>query len=422
MSQQLSPGTSLAYRAETVKKRRCTVLRGVALAITLACGISGAWAQVGNPFKIAIMNDTSGPYIDLSGPGSIVSAKMAIEDFGGKVLGRPIELLEGDHLNKPDTALTIGRQWYDSGVRAIFDIGVAPVAIAIQDLAKEKNRIAIFTSSGSSDLTAKYCSPNGIQWVYNSYPQVQAATKGVLDAGGKNWYFITVDYTYGKSVEQDASRMVEKSGGKVIGSTTHALAASDFSSQLLQAQASKAQVIGLATTGVQTAGMLKQADEFAVRDKGQRLAPMSLQLFDVKAIGLQAAQGLYVGEAYYWDQNDATRKFAMRFKDRFKGKMPNMIQAGTYGAVMHYLKAVAATGTDDTAIVMDRMKSSSINDFMTKNGTIREDGQVLRDFYVFKVKKPSESKSEFDLYTQVGTVTAKEAFRPADKALCSLVK
>ena len=404
-----------------ITAQRRSALRRTALALGLAVSAS-AWAQ-GSAFKIGILNDASGPYVDLSGPGSVVAAKMAIEDFGGKVLGRPIELLEGDHLNKPDTALTIARQWYDSGVGAIFDIGVAPVAIAMQDLAKEKKRLAIFTSSGSSDLTGKYCSPNGIQWVYNSYPQVQASAKGVLDSGGKSWYFITVDYTYGKSVQQDASQAVEKAGGKVVGSTTHALSASDFSSQLLQAQASKAQVIGLATTSVQTSGMIKQADEFGVRANGQRLAPLSLHLYDVKALGLQAAQGLYVGEAYYWDLNDETRKFAMRFKERVgKNRMPNMVQAGTYGAVMHYLKAVAAAGTDDTAAVLSKMRSMPINDFMTKNGTIREDGQVMRDFHILRVKKPSESKGEWDLYAPVGVLPSTLAFRPVDKGSCSLVK
>ncbi|WP_454754127.1 ABC transporter substrate-binding protein [Cupriavidus necator] len=394
-----------------------------AITLFLAASAPLAWSQPSSTFKIGILNDASGPYTDLSGPGSVVAAKMAINDFGGKVLGRPIELLEGDHLNKPDTALTIARQWYDSGARAIFDIGVAPVAIAIQDLAKQKNRIAVFTSSGSSDLTGKYCSPNGIQWVYNTYPQVRASTRGVLDSGGKNWYFITVDYTYGKSVQSDATKMLQADGGRVIGATTHALAASDFSSQLLQAQASGAQVIGLATTSVQTSGMVKQADEFGLRAKGQRLAPLSLQLYDVKALGLKAAQDLLVGEAYYWDQSDDTRKFAMRFKEQLgKHRMPNMSQAGTYGAVLHYLKAVAAAGTDDTAAVLAKMKSLPINDFMTKNGSIREDGQVMRDFYIFRVKKLAESKGEWDLYAPVATLPRDVAQRPADKSVCNLVK
>ncbi len=397
-------------------------LRSTGLTLALATCASMACAQSGSALKIGLMNDMSGPYADLSGPGAAVAARMAVEDFGGQVLGRRIELLEADTLNKPDTALTIGRQWFDGGVRAIFDIGVAPVAIAMQDLAKEKNRIAVFTSAGSPDLTRKYCSPNGVQWVYSTYPQVAAATRGLLDAGGKSWYFITVDYTYGKGVQQDGVAAVEKGGGKVIGSTTHALTASDFSSQLLQAQASKAQVIGLATTSVQTSGMVKQADEFGIRAKGQKLAPLSLQLYDVKALGLPAAQGLYVGEAYYWDQNDETRKFAMRFKERAKGRMPNMSQAGTYGAVMHYLKAVAAAGTEETAAVMAKMKSLPINDFMTRNGSIRNDGQVMRDFHIFRVKAPAESKGEWDLYVAAGMLPRDIAIRPADATLCPLVK
>ncbi|MBB3014106.1 ABC transporter substrate-binding protein [Cupriavidus alkaliphilus] len=398
-------------------------LYGAAMAIALAAGVTPAGAQSANALKIGIMNDASGPYVDLSGPGSVVAARMAIEDFGGKVLGRPVELLVGDHLNKADTALTIARQWYDGGARAIFDIGVAPVAIAVQDLAKQKNRIAVFTSSGSSELTGKYCSPNGIQWVYNTYPQVRSSTRGVLDAGGKKWYFITVDYTYGKSMQNDARKMLERDGASLVGATTHPLAASDFSSQLLQAQSSGAQVIGLATTTVQTSGMIKQADEFGLRAKGQKLAPLSLQLYDVKALGLKAAQDLVLGEAYYWDQNEETRKFALRFKERVgKNRMPNMSQAGTYGAVLHYLKAVAAAGTDDTAAVLASMKSMPINDFMTKNGSIRADGQVMRDFYIFRVKKPAESKGEWDLYAPVATLPRDIAQRPADKDVCNLVK
>jgi len=407
-----------SFVASRIAQRR-GLLRGAALAASLACGISTVWAQAVQPFKIGIMSDMSGPVADMSGPGTVVAAKMAIEDFGGNVLGRPIELLEGDTLNKVDTGLTLARQWYDSGVGAVFDIGIASLAIAMQDLAKEKNKIAIFTSSASAELTTKHCSPNGIQWVYNSYPMSKAVVNGAMKDGGKSWYFITVDYTFGHSVQRDATAMVDKAGGKVVGSTTHAFSATDFSSQLLQAQASKADIVGLATVSFSAPGMIKQGKEFGVT---QKLAPLSFMMYDIKALGLQAAQGLYVGEPYYWDRDDESRKFALRFKDRFKGRMPNMIQAGTYGAVMHYLKAVAAAGKDDTATVLTKMKSTPINDFMTKNGTIREDGQVLRDFYIFRVKKPSESKNEFDLYTQVGVLPASEAFRPADKAVCPLVK
>ncbi len=399
--------------------RRGAVLRYSALALALVV-TPGTWAQ-SNPLKIGVLSDMSGFVADLSGPGSVVAAKLAIEDFGGRVLNRPIELLEADHLNKPDTGLTIARQWYDSGVRAIFDIGITTVALGVQDLAKEKNRIAVFNSSASTDITGKNCSPNGIHWTYNNYSQALGAVKGNLDAGGKTWYFITVDYTYGHNVQRDTSAMIEVGGGKVVGSTTHPLSSFEFSSQLLQAQASKASVIALATTTSHAAAMIKQADEFGVRAGGQRLAALSLSLHDVKALGLKSAQDLFITEPYYWDQNDETRKFAVRYKARF-GRMPNFIQASVYGSVMHYLKAVAAAGTDDTATVLAKMKSTPINDMMTKNGSIREDGRVIREGYVFRVKKPSESKDEWDLYAPVSSIPANLAFQPGDKKVCALVK
>jgi branched-chain amino acid transport system substrate-binding protein len=406
------------------KSVKGAVRRHVLTATLLAMGgllSAQVSAQGTAPLKIGILNDMSGVVVDLSGPGAVVAAKLAIEDFGGKVLGRPIELLEGDHLNKPDTGLTMARQWYDNGVRAIFDIGITTVALGMQDLAKEKNRIVIYTSSASADLTGKNCSPNGIHWTYNNYVQSLGAIKGAMDAGGKSWYFITVDYTYGKNVQRDATAIIEAAGGKVIGSTTHPFTSTDFSSQLLQAQASKADVIALATTTAHAAAMVKQADEFGIRAKGQKLAPLSLVLNDVKAMGLRAAQDLLTTEAYYWDQNEETRKFANRYKARFN-KMPNSIQASMYGAVTHYLKAVAAAGTDDTGPVLAKMKSTPINDFMTQNGTIREDGRVLRDFYIFRVKKPSESKNEWDMYTQVSKIPAAEGFPPVDKQICPLLK
>jgi branched-chain amino acid transport system substrate-binding protein len=407
------------YEAAKTQSRR-KWLAGSMIAVT-SFFVGSAVAQQTTPVKIGVMNDMSGIVVDLAGPGSVVAAKLAIEDFGGKVLGRPIELVEGDHLNKPDTGLTMARQWYDNGVRAIFDIGITTVALGMQDLAKEKNRIAVYVSSASSDITGKNCSPNGIHWTYNTYVQSLGAIKGALDAGGKSWYFITVDYSYGKNVQRDATSIIEAGGGKVIGSTTHAFTSTDFSSQLLQAQASKADVIAFATTTAHAAAMIKQADEFGIRAKGQKLAALSLVLNDVKAMGLRSAQDLLVTEAYYWDQNEETRKFANRYKQKFN-RMPNMVQASMYGAVMHYLKAVAAAGTDDTAAVLAKMKSTPINDFMTQNGSIREDGRVLRDFYIFKVKKPSESKSEWDLYTQVSKIPAAQAFQPGDKQVCSLIK
>ncbi|MES2509874.1 MAG: ABC transporter substrate-binding protein [Pseudomonadota bacterium] len=398
-------------------------LRRMTIAAMLCAGTLGfsglLQAQAPAPLQIGILSDMSGPYIDLSGPGSVVAAKMAIEDFGGKVLNRPIQLLEGDHLNKPDVGLNLARKWYDGGARAIFDIGITTVALGVQDLAKEKDRIAVFTSSASSDLTGVKCSPNGVHWVYNSYMQSLGVVKAMQAKGGKSWYFITIDYTYGKNVQRDTTQIIEAGGGKVIGSTLHALNSTDFSSQLLQAQASKADVIGLATTTAHAAAAVKQAEEFGITAK-QAVAPLSLTLHDTKAIGLKSGQGLLETSAFYWDQNDATRKFAARYKDRF-GKMPNMAQAGVYSAVNHYLKSVAAAGTDETAKVMAKMKSTPINDFMTKNATIREDGQVMREVYVLQAKKPSESKNEWDLSRVVATIPANEAFLPASKA-CPLVK
>lgn len=397
--------------------RRMTV---VAVLCAGTLGFSGLLqAQAPAPLQIGILSDMSGPYIDLSGPGSVVSAKLAIEDFGGKVLGRPIQLLEGDHLNKPDVGLNIARKWYDGGVRTIFDIGVTTVALGVQDLAREKDRLAIFTSSASSDLTGVKCSPNSISWVYNSYMQSVGIVKALQAKGGKSWYFITIDYTYGKNVQRDTTQLIEAGGGKVIGSTIHAISSTDFSSQLLQAQASKADVIALATTTAHAAAAIKQAEEFGISGK-QAIAPLSLTLHDTKAIGLKVGQGLLETSAFYWDQNDATRKFSARYKER-QGKMPNMMQASVYGAVTHYLKAVAAVGNDDTTQVMAKMKATPVNDFMTKNAKIREDGQVMREVYVLQTKMPSESKGEWDLSKVVATIPATEAFQPASKA-CPLVK
>ena len=390
----------------------------------LACATLGiaapVVAQAPVPLKIAIMSDMSGVVADLSGPGSVQAAKMAIQDAGGKVLGRPIELLEGDHLNKPDTGLTLARQWYDGGVRAIFDVGLTSVALGVQSLAREKDRLVVFTSSASTDLFGSACSPNGAFWTYDNYNQALGAVKAMVDSGAKTWYFITVDYTFGKNIQRDTTAMIEASGGKVLGASTHTFAATEFSSQLLQAQASKADVIALATTSIHAGAMIKQADEFGIRAGKQKLAPLSLHINSVKAMGLKVAQDLYTTEPFYWDQNDDTRKFATRYRER-TGKMPNLIQASTYGAVAHYLKAVAAAGTDTTTNVIAKMRSLPINDFMTRNGSIREDGRVMRDYYVFRIKKPGESKSEWDLYAQVAAIPAAQAVKPVDKA-CSLVK
>ncbi len=408
-------GTIIAGRPT---RRRAGGLMAATVAATLAWA-GGAAAQA--PLKIGVLSDMSGFVVDLSGPGSLTSARMAVEDYGGKVLGRPIEIVQGDHQNKPDIGVTMARRWYDEGVKAIFDIGITTVALGVQSLAKEKDGLVVFVSSSSSDLTNAACSPNGISWAYDNYSQSQGVVRQLLKEDQKSWYFMTVDYAYGRNVQRDTTKMVETGGGKVLGSIVHAFDTKDFSSNLLQAQASGAQVIALATTTVHAANILKQAEEFGIRSRGQRLAALSLTLHDVKALGLPAAQGLLITAPFYWDQTDATRAFSKRYLERF-GRMPNFIQASMYGAVTHYLKAVAQAGTDDTAKVAAAMKAMPIDDFMTKNGRIRADGRTLRDMTVFRVKTPAESKGEWDLYAPVATIPADEAFAPADPKACPLVK
>jgi branched-chain amino acid transport system substrate-binding protein len=381
---------------------------------------AGALAQDNKPFKIGHLSDLSGMVVDLSGPGTTTSMRMAIEDFGGKVLGRSIDLVTGDHLNKPDTGIGLARKFYDEGVNAIFDVGITSVALGVQQLAKEKNRAVIFLSSSSADLTGKNCSPNGIHWTYDNFSQAVGAVRGAQSNGGKSWYFLTVDYAFGVNSERDATAMIKAGGGSVVGSARHPFETTDFSSDLLKAQNSGAQVIGLATTTVHIANIIKQSDDFGIRLK-QTIAPLSLTLHDVKAMGLRTAQGITSSNPFYWDADDQTRAFSKRYFERFK-KYPNEVQASAYGAVMHYLNAVKAVGSDDTTAILAKMKATPINDFMTKDGKIREDGRVLRELKVLQVKKPDESKGEWDLYKIVGTIPANEAFGPADPSVCPLVK
>ncbi|WP_439495252.1 ABC transporter substrate-binding protein [Bosea sp. (in: a-proteobacteria)] len=372
------------------------------------------------PLKIGQLSDMSGIVRDLSGPGTNVAMKLAIEDFGGTVLGRPIELLSADHLNKPDVGLGLARKWYDEGVMAIFDIGITTVALGMQELSKDKDKLVIYLSTASSDLTGAKCSPNGIHWTYNNYSQALGVVNQLMKQKLDSWYFMTVNYGYGINVERDTTEMVKKAGGTIVGSTRHAFDMTDFSSDLLKSQSSGAKVIALATTTAHAGNIVKQADEFGVRPK-QQLAALSLTLHDTKAMGLKTAQGLLETAPYYWDQNEQTRAFAKRYFDRF-GKMPNMIQASAYGAVLHYLNAVKAAGTDATAAVNKKMRELPINDFMTKDGSIRPDGRVMRPMYVFEAKKPEESTGEWDLYKQVAEIAPTDAFAPPDPASCPLAK
>ena len=392
-----------------------------AFAGAVAAGTATRARAQARPLTIGVLNDSSGPTADLSGGGAVVSAELALEDFGPSVLDRPIVLIKADHQAKADLGTGLARQWYDQGVAAIFDIGITTVANGVQQLARDKNKLAVYTSTGTVDLTRSLCSPNGIHWTYDSHSVAVGAARANMAGGAKTWFFMTVDYAYGRSLQAEATQFIEAHGGTVLGSAKHPFETKDFSSDILKAQSSGAQLIGLATPTPQISNIVKQSAEFGIGHDGkQLLAPIGLFFNDVKGLGLPLAQGLLVTESFYWDQTDATRAFSRRFLDRYK-RMPNSLQASVYGAVKHYLNAVKAAGTDDTATVVARMKATPVNDFMTRDGTIRADGRVVRDVYVFRVKAPADSKGEWDLLTQIATIPGSEAFSAPDPA-CSLVK
>jgi len=404
------------------------VLKTLRIALSLGLiALSGSVAlgQISDDaVRIGVLDDMSGPYADIQGPGDVVAVKMAVEDFGGSVLGKPIEVISGDLLNKADVGAAIARQWYDvERVDVILGLGNSAVALAVQGITREKNRINIVTSAGSTDLTGKACSPNGVHWVYDTYALANGTARAIMhQGGGDSWFFITADYAFGHSLERDAAAVIKKSGGNVVGSVRAPLNSADFSSYLLQAQASGAKVIGLANAGADTINTIKQASEFGIVAGGQKLAGLLVLITDIHALGLKAAQGLLFTEAYYWDHNDETRAFAKRFIERHGGKPPTMFQAGIYSAATHYLKAVKAAGSDNAQAVMAEMRKMPINDFMTKDGRIREDGRVMRDMYLLQAKTPAESKGEWDLMKVVATIPADEAFRPLAESECPLVK
>jgi len=372
--------------------------------------------------KIGVINDQSGPYADLAGPGSVVAARMAIEDFGGTVLGRPIEVVSANHLNKADVGANIIREWFDTGkVDLALDIVNSSVALAIQHQAKEKNRVVIATAVGSTDFTGKSCVPTSISWLYDSYALANSLVKSAVQGGLDSWFFITVDYAFGLSMQADATRAVESAGGKVVGSVKHPLNTSDFSSYLLQAQASGAKVILFANGGADLINGLKQAGEFGLAKRGQTIVTPLMFLTDVKSLGLEVAQGLRFVTAFYWDRNEETRQWSRRFFDRHKA-MPTMVHASIYSSVRHYLEAIKAAKTDEAQAVVAKMRAMPVNDFYVKNGQIREDGRLVHDMYLVEVKKPNESKTPWDFYKVIRTVPGTEAFRSAQESGCPLVK
>jgi branched-chain amino acid transport system substrate-binding protein len=391
----------------------------------LAYAVSGgaASAQISDDVvKIGVLTDMSSLYADATGKGSLAAVQMAVADYGSKVKGKPVEVIAADHQNKPDVGVNIARNWYDNEkVDAIFDVPTSSVALPISALTREKNKININSGGGSSDITGVACSPNTVHWTYDTYALSNVAGKAMVKRGEDTWFFITADYAFGMALERDAANVVKESGGKVLGNVRHPLNSSDFSSFLLQAQASKAKVIGLANAGGDTTNALKQASEFGITQGGQKMIALLQEITDTHALGVKATQGLIVTDAFYWDMNDETRAFSKRFYEKV-GHMPTMIQAGLYSATMHYLKAIEAIGTDEAPKVMAQMRATPINDFFAKGGKIRIDGRMVHDMYLFEVKKPEESKGEWDLYKLLATVPGDEAFRPLDKGGCPLVK
>jgi len=373
--------------------------------------------------KIGLILDMSSLYADITGEGSVTAARMAIEDFGGKVLGKPIELVYADHQNKADIAANKAREWFDQDkVDAIMDVAASATALAVVEVARAKNRIVVFNGPGSVRLTNEACSPVTVHYTYDTYALANGTGRAVVKNGGDTWFFITADYAFGQALEKDTTDVVKAEGGRVLGSVRHPLNASDFSSFLLQAQASNAKVIGLADAGGDFINAMKAASEFGITKSGkQSLAGLLVYINDIHSLGLKTTQGLYLTEAFYWDLNDETRKWSRRFFERMK-KMPNMSQAGVYSTTLHYLKAVKAAGTDDTAAVMKKMREMPINDFFAKNGRIREDGRMMHDMYLFEVKKPSESLTPWDYYKLKATIPADQAFQPLSRSACPLVR
>jgi branched-chain amino acid transport system substrate-binding protein len=394
------------------------------LVAALALAAGAAHAQIsGNVVKIGILNDQSSLYADLSGQGSVVAAKMAAEDFKAKEKGLNVEVIFADHQNKADVGSQIANKWYDSeGVDVIVDTPNSGVALAVNQITRDKKKVFINSGAASSDLTGKACSPNTVHWTYDTWMLANGTGKAIVKTGGDTWFFITADYAFGHALERDTEAVVVKNGGKVVGKVRAPINTQDFSSFLLQAQSSKAKIVGLANAGGDTVNSIKQASEFGIVKGGQNLAGLLVFLTDVHGLGLDKAQGLIMTETFYWDLNDQTRAFTKRFAAANGGKYPTMVHAGVYAGVLHYLKAVAALKSDDGTKVVEEMKKMPTDDPLFGKGEIRADGRKIHNAYLFEVKKPSESKGPYDYYKLRATIPAAEAFRPLNEGDCALVK
>jgi branched-chain amino acid transport system substrate-binding protein len=393
--------------------------------LTVAVFTAGpALAQISDGVvKIGVLTDMSSLYTDITGAGSVVAARMAVEDSGIEKRGYKVEIVSADHQNKPDVGSQIARQWYDADkVDVIVDVPNSGVALAVNQLTREKGKAFLNSGAASSDLTGKACSPNTIHWAYDTWMLANGTSSAIVKTGGDTWFFLTADYAFGQAMERDAEAVVLKNGGKVLGKVRHPLNTQDFSSFLLQAQASKAKIIGLANAGGDMINSIKQAGEFGIVKGGQNLAGLLVFITDVHSLGLNAAQGLIFTETFYWDMNDGTRAFAKRFAERDKGIHPTMIHAGVYSSVLHYLKAVEALKSDDGTKVIARMKEMPTDDSLFGKGSIRADGRKIHPAYLFEVKKPAESKYPWDYYKLRATIPADQAFRPVTQGDCPLVK
>jgi branched-chain amino acid transport system substrate-binding protein len=393
-----------------------------ALAAALACGTAQAQYSDG-VIKIGVMNDMSGLYADISGRGSVFAAQQAAEDFGAAAKGMKVEIIGADHQNKPDVGSNLARTWFDvDKVDVIVDVPTSSVALAVNEVTRDKNKVFLVSGAAASDLTGAKCSPNTIHWTYDTWALANGTGKSMVKTGGNTWFFLTADYAFGHALERDTAAVVEASGGKVLGKVRHPFPGTDFSSFLLQAQASKAKVIGLANAGGDTINSIKQAAEFGIVQGGQNLAGLLVFISDIHALGLQTAQGLALTEAWYWDANDENRAFTKKFQAQFPGKFPTMVQAGVYSAVTHYLKAVEALKSDaDGKAIVAKMKETPTDDKLFGKGTVRPDGRKIHDMYLFEVKKPAESKYPGDYYKVRATIPAAEAFRPIKEGGCPLV-
>ncbi|MDB5821881.1 MAG: transporter substrate-binding protein [Herminiimonas sp.] len=401
-------------------------IQSVTCALVMALGSAGASAQTGisgDVVKIGVLTDMTSLFSDIGGQGSVIAARMAVEDFGGKMMGKPIEVVTADHQNKTDVAGSKAREWFDTqNVDVIVDLLPSSVALAVADIAKQKNKIVLVSGGGTSRLTNENCSPNTVHYTYDTYALASNTVNALMKQGYDSWYFITVDYALGQSLEKDASDAVLANKGKVVGKVAHPTNASDMASYLLQAQSSGAKVIALANAGGDTINSVKQAEQFGILKSGKQvLAGLHVFISDIHSLGLPLAQGMVLTTGFYWDLNDETRAWSKRFFERHK-RMPTMAQAGVYSSVSHYLKAVKASQTDDTATVMAKMKSTPINDFFAKNGKIRADGRMVHDMLLVEVKKPAESRAPWDYYKVRAVIPGDQAFIPLSKSACPLVK